>query len=450
MGNMKIGKKLQLMNLALIVTVLIATSLSFHFLSARYVVNQAKQQMRSDAESILQSIKGMQQLSQESVTQRLIRWNELKQTGRALNSKIVIFNTNNTIVYTNADTSELQMLKKLVNRDDSMYLMVRRTIAAGGETKGSILIANKIKDIGELNRMLGVTLIFSLLIGGIISLFVGYLLGRGISRPIRSLTAGMRQFSPKREIPRIAVHTRDELKELADSFLDMAEKLRVNDRIQIEFLQNASHELKTPLMAIQGNAEAIKDGIVQGSEAADSLDVIIGECQRLKSVVNELILLSKIDQASESYDFKPVKIASIITDAISGLQAVAGQKGIAVTITGDEEASGLFDRDKLTRAFINIFGNAVRYARAKIAVNVSDTGGRLEISCADDGKGFAPGEEKRIFDRFYKGEQGGTGIGLAITKAIVEAHGGSIEARQGIPTGAVIRVILLTTASKWK
>jgi signal transduction histidine kinase len=221
----------------------------------------------------------------------------------------------------------------------------------------------------------------------------------------------------------------------------MADNLRENDRLQTDFLQNASHELKTPLMAIQGNAEAIKDGIVKEAEAEESLDVIIAECQRLKAVVDELIYLTRLDRVADSFRFQPVPIGLVLREAVTSVQGMADLKGVGLTVTGDVDTEGSFDPDKLKRAFINIIGNGIRYAAHKVSLQVARSGDRLEVVCTDDGKGFAPGEEKRIFDRFYKGEQGGTGIGLAITKAIVEAHGGSIEAMQGQPSGAVIRVI---------
>jgi signal transduction histidine kinase len=239
------------------------------------------------------------------------------------------------------------------------------------------------------------------------------------------------------------VKARDEVGELADSFIGMAEKLRAGDRKQADFLQNVSHELKTPLMAIQGNAEAIRDGIVREREAEESLDIIVAECQRLKSVVDELIFLSRLDhdQAADVFRCEPACIGDIIGEALSGLRGLAEQRGVAIALTGDMDTEGSFDREKLKRALINIVGNGLRYARSEIEVRAVRSGDEVEILCVDDGKGFAQGEEKRIFDRFYKGEQGGTGIGLAITKAIVEGHGGSIDAFQK-RGGAAIRMRL--------
>lgn len=443
---MKIGAKLQLSNLILIMTVLVVTAISFHFLSARYLVVEAKRQMKADAESIVKLLNGVQKLSDRNVSERVANRYGLKLAGRALQSKIVVFDNANRILYTNVGSGDIMTMKLLDKQNDADYLVIRRPIRTeGGESKGRIVLAAKIKDVSGLNRLLQGTQFASIVIGGVTALGMGSLLGRNLSRPIRNLAAGMRRFSPKKELPEIAVHTRDEIRELADSFIGLADTLRANDRAQTDFLQNVSHELKTPLMAIQGNAEAIKDGIVREREAEESLDAIAAECQRLKALVDELIYLSKLDHVQETFRFDKAPIGQTVEEALTGLQGLAEQKGVALTVTGDLEAVGRFDREKLRRAFINIVGNGIRYAESKVVLNVIRSGEKLEILCTDDGKGFAPGEEKRIFERFYKGERGGTGIGLAITKAIVEAHGGSVEGVQGNPAGAVIRMILPMT-----
>lgn len=440
---MKIGTKLQLSNFALVMTVLIVTAISFQFLSSRYLVNEASRQMKADAESIVRSLNKVQRLSDQSVAERVASRKELRLTGQVLESKIVVFDNKNRIVYTNVSTGDIRTLQQLDQQNNSDYLVVRRPIfAEDGEKTGRILLAAKINDVRKLNRLLQGAQLVSIVIGGVFALGMGYLLGRSISKPIRSLAAGMRKFSPKKGVPELAVHSRDEIGELADSFIDMANKLSAYDKLQTGFLQNASHELKTPLMAIQGNAEAIKDGIVQGRETEESLDVIISECQRLKTVVDELIYLTKLDHVTETFQFDLIPVGEVLADAVTAVQGLAERKGIHVAITGDTDTAVMLDREKLKRAFINIVGNGIRYAGSRIVLQAVHSGDHLEICCTDDGNGFFPGEEAYIFDRFYKGANGGTGIGLSITKAIVESHGGVIEASQGENGGAVIRVTL--------
>jgi signal transduction histidine kinase len=444
MIRMRIGTKLQLNNIVLILTLLVVTSVSFHLLSGRYVIKETQQLMRAEAESIIKMLRGMQDLSSHSIAERVAGRNQLRIAGRFIESKMVIFDGANRLVYTNVARDEIKTLTQIELSDHPDYLIVRRSILSKeGDRIGRIVVATKIRDVHGMNQLLRRALTASIIIGGLFALVMSYLLGQHISKPLRTLTTAMRRFSLKEQLPSPIIRTRDEIKELADSFSEMANKLRESDRTQISFLQNASHELKTPLMSIQGNAEAIKEGIVQGQEAADSLDVIAVECQRLKLLVDEMIYLTRLDNVNEAFRFEQIAVGHVISEAIMSVQGLAEQKGIMIEIAGDMDHVGRFDREKLKRAFINIIGNGVRYAHSKIVLNVAHLGEWLEIVCTDDGKGFAVGEEQRIFDRFYKGEYGGTGIGLAITKAIVEAHGGSIEAFQGKSSiGAVIRIRL--------
>jgi signal transduction histidine kinase len=252
----------------------------------------------------------------------------------------------------------------------------------------------------------------------------------------------MNNFSFKENQQELVIHTGDEIEELADCFSSMVDKLKVYDVQQKSFIQNASHELKTPLMSIQGYAEAIKDGVVEGAEMEESLDVIIEESQRLKKIVDEMIYLTKLDSVEESFHFEKADVYEIINQSIKSVKALAEAKGVDLRVNGDCTYEGYFDIEKLTRAFINIFSNGIRYAERQIQVNCKADESYMEIIIADDGKGFSDGEEKKVFERFYKGRDGGTGIGLAITKAIISGHNGQIKAYNAAPNGAVFKITL--------
>jgi signal transduction histidine kinase len=238
------------------------------------------------------------------------------------------------------------------------------------------------------------------------------------------------------------ISTGDEIEELADCFSAMVQKLKTYDVQQKRFLQNTSHELKTPLMSIQGYAEAIKDGIVEGEEMEESLDVIIAESKRLKKIIDEMIYLIKLDNVEETFHYETAGIHEVILQSIKSVKALADAGGINLKTEGDCSLEGFIDKEKLTRAVINILGNAIRYADKEIDINWKSNDNYIEILIKDDGKGFENGEENSIFERFYKGEKGGTGIGLAIAKAIVTGHNGRIEAYNAIPKGAAFRIMI--------
>jgi signal transduction histidine kinase len=173
----------------------------------------------------------------------------------------------------------------------------------------------------------------------------------------------------------------------------MVQKLKGYDVQQRRFLQNTSHELKTPLMSIQGYAEAIKDGIVEGNEMEKSLDVIIDESKRLKKIIDEMIYLTKLDNVEETFHFETTNIQEIIDQGVKSVKALVDAEGINLKVEGDCSCKGYFDKEKLTRAVINILSNGIRYAEKEITINWKAHDNHIEIIIMDDGRGFQNGEE---------------------------------------------------------
>ena len=180
----------------------------------------------------------------------------------------------------------------------------------------------------------------------------------------------MIEFSLNKPQKQLLIKTGDEIEKLALCFHKLAEKLRNYDEYQKKFLQNTSHELKTPLMSIQGYAEAIKDGVVEGKEAEESLDIIIEESQRLKKVVEEIIYLTKLENADDTFELTYFKIGLLAEGVVKSLKALAAEKQIDVEIKGDLETGGYFDEGKLRRALINIIANCLRYAKRKVIIEI--------------------------------------------------------------------------------
>jgi len=238
---------------------------------------------------------------------------------------------------------------------------------------------------------------------------------------------------------------KDEISELGQSFNQMIKKIHALDEEQKRFLQNTSHELKTPLMSIQGYAEAIKDGIVTGDKVDSSLNIIIEESQRLKKTVYEIIYLTKLENANEKFSFENKDLASSIEKSIISVQSLASDKNIYIKNEVEKDTIVSIDEDKLIRVLINILGNAIRYTNKLIIINSICTSKHIELFIIDDGNGFEAGVENKIFERFYKGKDGSTGLGLTICKTIVGKHGGSISAYNKSPHGAVFKIILPLT-----
>ena len=205
---------------------------------------------------------------------------------------------------------------------------------------------------------------------------------------------------------------------------------------QQTFFQNASHELKTPLMAIQGYAEGIQAGVMDAGGAAE---VILEESDRMTELVEELLDISKIDMGRQQLALSEMDVRELLYDSIRAVEPIAAG-GIAIVPDFPEEPVMVScDDTRLRRAVTNILSNGVRYARSQLRLTCRADKRHVTIRIQDDGDGIAEEDLPRIFDRFYMGKSGKSGIGLALTKEIIHLHKGTIRAYNG-DSGAVFEI----------
>jgi signal transduction histidine kinase len=199
------------------------------------------------------------------------------------------------------------------------------------------------------------------------------------------------------------------------------------DKAQKTFLQNASHEFRTPLMSIQSYAEGIKYSVTDTTVAAD---IIIDESKRLTQLVENLLYLSRLDAIEENYCFNTLEFNELICCCVERMNVIAAKNNITINIDIPPiEIKIVGDEEKLSRAINNLLSNCIRYAKYKISVKSElINGSTVRVTIADDGQGFEFTELSSIFERFFKGSKGNFGLGLAITKAVIEKHHGTITA----------------------
>ena len=208
---------------------------------------------------------------------------------------------------------------------------------------------------------------------------------------------------------------------------------------QQTFFQNASHELKTPLMAIQGYAEGIQAGVMDTGSAAE---VILAESDRMTELVDELLDISKIDMGRQPLTLSETDIRELLYDSIRAVEPAAAASGITIAPDFPEEPVMVkCDDTQMRRAVTNILTNGLRYAHSQLCLTCRPDKRNVIIRIQDDGDGIAEGDLPHIFDRFYMGKSGKSGIGLALTKEIIHVHKGTIRARNG-DTGAVFEITL--------
>jgi two-component system phosphate regulon sensor histidine kinase PhoR len=230
------------------------------------------------------------------------------------------------------------------------------------------------------------------------------------------------------------------------------------EKIRQDFVANVSHELRTPLTTIKGYAETLIDGALKEDVAPQFVQVIKKHADRLEKLVEDLLMLSKIETRASALKPERLSLTELINDALDVIKEPAEKKNIS--ITREQCLTSVFvygDRNALEQVLINLLDNAVKYGRqgGKILLSAVEKDHReIQISVKDDGIGIPREDLPRIFERFYrvdKGrsqELGGTGLGLSIVKHIVQAHGGQVWAESEPGKGSTFYFTLPTVEDR--
>lgn len=314
---------------------------------------------------------------------------------------------------------------KLDNRQRTLYLV----------------LYSDLKKSRELTFVVNIILLSILLIATTVALLISYSLSKKLSKPIIQLNKYAKQIGEREYNAVFTKYNEDEIGQLADTMQGMAQKLAAYDSTMKIFLQNASHELRTPLMSIQGYAEGIKYDVVDNRDSA--VEIIIEESKRLSGIVEDLLYLTKIDAMQETLNLEELQAVDLVRSAIERVNGIALQCGKVITLTSkDSSIKFLGDEEKLIRALINILGNCLRYAQNHIELALKQDGAHVSIIITDDGTGFEKETLGNVFDRFFKGKGGNFGLGLAITKSIIDKHHGSITTENKLEGGACFTIHL--------
>jgi signal transduction histidine kinase len=307
--------------------------------------------------------------------------------------------------------------------------------------QGTLTLLTPVSRVKTIEQALLKRLLIIFGVGGAFMVAFSLFITKKLIRPLMSLQEELIKVKERRFSEVRFIRAGGEIGSVAESVYDMAGELDRFNHVQKQFFQNASHELKTPLMSIAGYAEGIRDGVFEGERVHKGLEIIISESGRLKKLVTEMTLLAKLDSEEDVFRKNTVCLKELITEASERLNPLLVKKGIRLRIDY-EPLSGRFgviaDRDKLLQALLNVMSNAARYAVEQMDVHARFVEDRIEVTVSDDGPGI-PGELLPfLFHRFVKGKDGESGLGLAISRAIVERCGGSIAAGNRTGGGAVI------------
>ena len=301
--------------------------------------------------------------------------------------------------------------------------------------------------LGSIDELIG-RLVVAGLAGLAVAVVLAMIMSRQLMRPLEALTGVVRQFGPDRYDMRASDTGPSQVRDLARAFNAMAERISDNERAMRSFIADVSHELRTPLTSIRGFVEALRDGTVTDPERrASSLEVVHEETQRMLRMIEQLLDLSRLEAGE--YRLEPSRID--LDELLGYIEAMFGGRAdeSGVILRAEIEAGTPTieaDYDRLVQVLNNLMDNALRHTSegsVTVAGRTVDDG--IEIRVEDSGEGIAAEDLGKLFDRFWQPESRsgpGAGLGLAISREIVRAHGGRIGAESTVGVGTTITVWL--------
>ncbi|WP_310602743.1 HAMP domain-containing sensor histidine kinase [Anaerosporobacter sp.] len=258
----------------------------------------------------------------------------------------------------------------------------------------------------------------------LICFLIANIIANSVTTPIRKLSAFAAEigngYFQKKEFS----FTDMELEELAEAMNQSAETLDKYDNEQRTFFQNASHELRSPLMSIRCYAEGIECGVMDANQASKT---ILLQTDRLSELVEDLLYISRIDNITSLLEKQENDLRETLSLCASSMKLVADKNELQLKFDFDDEpVLFTYNEKHLYRAIINLISNALRYAKSSITLSCHRLTEGIEIVVRDDGAGISAEDMPHIFERFYKGPNGKHGIGLSIVQSVIERHGGEI------------------------
>ncbi len=320
--------------------------------------------------------------------------------------------------------------------DTAHSVLVDPLYDAEGNECGKLVICASSALQNDLLRVLVKTIINAGLLILIATLIAIYLISEKVVRPLRDISEAAKSFAAGKFDVRVPVRGRDEVAELAIAFNQMAESLNNYDTMRNTFLSNVSHDLRTPMTSISGFIDGILDGVIPPERHEYYLQMVSDEVKRLSRLVSSLLDLSRIQAGERKFTMSTFDICEMGRQILISFEQKIDDKNLVVSFECDDDSMKVIaDRDAIYQVFYNLCDNAVKFASAGGAFWISIRklkNRKVLVSVYNEGQGISKEDLPFVFDRFYKSDKSrglnksGVGLGLFISKTIIEAHGEKI------------------------
>ncbi len=395
-------------------------------------------------------------------------WPTVHTAANILGEHIVVVGLNKTIVADSAEsvgrvTPESQGIVQHLNSkalaaersalsrmQDPNHFVFQSPIHATGHHRrivGAVLLVAYVNDV---QPAIGPLIAVALAIAVLIWLLVGLYFTVSISRPLLRITAATRAMAGGNYGVRVPGRGQGELSRLATSFNDMAQRVEQSNRVLKDFVANVSHDLRTPLTMIAGFSQALLDGTARAEEVESSATVIHEEARKMERLVDDLLQLTKLESGLLKLQCHPTPLRPLVQTLIDRIQRSGGDRPIPALLNHVPRNLPMvtIDSGQVERALRNLVDNALQYTPpdGTVTVDAASIGrGWVEIQVTDTGSGIAGQDVERVFERFYRSDRsrerqhGHSGLGLAIVREIIEAHGGRVRVESEEQKGATFR-----------
>ncbi|MDP3712019.1 MAG: HAMP domain-containing sensor histidine kinase [Mycobacteriales bacterium] len=307
-------------------------------------------------------------------------------------------------------------------------IKVKLGLLVAGSTAAGLLLSIELLRQGLLPR-------YTFVIGVLLSLVLVQVLARGMTSPLREMAVAARAMARGDYSRRVTATSRDEVGELAAVFNRMAADLGAVDAQRRRLVADVSHELRTPLTALQALLENLADGVAEPDP--QTLETAVAQTRRLGRLVQQLLDLSRLEAGEVPLHREQVVLRPFLDDVV---REVALQRDTPVTVSVEPASLSVdADPERLHQVVVNLLDNACRHATSRVSVRAVSHESGLRLEVVDDGPGVAPEDRERVFERFTRTDSaraardGGSGLGLSITRWLVELHGGSVTLTDGAP-----------------
>jgi signal transduction histidine kinase len=284
------------------------------------------------------------------------------------------------------------------------------------------------------------------------AMVLGYFYSSALAGRISNVESAARRLADGDLSTRIPVNGTDEVASLAATFnqmagqlQDAAEKQKEVERLRSDLIAWVGHDLQTPLASMRAILEALADGMVDDPEAVQRyLKTAQRDIRSLSLLIDDLFQMAQIDAGGLQLDLTPNSLSDLISDTLESFSELAARQGINLEGAVEPDVDPIcMDAARIGRVLNNLVGNALRFtpAQGKVEVTAHRQGSRIEVLVSDSGEGIRPQDLPHVFEQFYRGEKsrsrttGGAGLGLAISRGIVQAHGGEIRVESELGKG---------------